>query len=269
VYAPSTLKASRPAAVPIRRPATARGIPHYAAENFPALGTILDLKIRVQLGGVPRARPRNAATLRIHPLLHALLRVPLPAHSHAFPIRARVIHAHQMLGCNSAPHQLHASASAQPTLRHPKGFAPGTSREILPAAKSRYVLRALPARWNVPRQGEVKHISKREVRAQNVHRDRRRVCRHCPRYARDRHHYRRAAQIFRRDLRQACRRATDSQSARDPRPVFRRSMDEKLPAKTSPAPTIRAPLKSIHPAAVRGQRQNPPLRTHLEPRPFA
>jgi hypothetical protein len=268
VCAPSTLRASRPGAVPTRRSTTARGIPRCAVESFRAPGKILDLKIRVQQDGAPHARPRNAATLPIHPFLHALLRVPLPARSHAFPIRARVIHAHQMLGCSSAPHQLHASASAQSTLKHPKGFAPGTSREILPAAKLRYVLRALPARWNVPRRGEMKHISKREVRAQNVHRVRRQVCRRF-RYARDRRHYHRAAQIFRRDLRQACRRANDSQIARDPHPVFRRSMDEKLPAKTSPAPTIRAPLKLIHPAAVRGQRQNPPLRTHLEPRPFA
>jgi hypothetical protein len=51
-----------------------------------------------------------------------------------------------------------------------------------------------------------------------------------------------AGQNARRDLRQAFRRAHDSQIVRD-RNHDRRSMDEKLPAKTSPAPTTHAPPK--------------------------
>src|SRR5271156_1767190 len=94
-YALSTLKASRPAAVPIRRPTTARGIPHYAAENLPAPGKILDLKIRARQDGAPRARPRNAATLRIHPFPHALLRASLRARFHAFRIHAQAVRAQQ------------------------------------------------------------------------------------------------------------------------------------------------------------------------------
>ena len=82
--------------------------------------------------------------------------------------------------------------------------------------------------------------SKREVRAQNAHRDPRQVCLH--RSVRVRHHFRRAGQNAHRDPRPVCRRANDSQIVRD-RIHVRRPMDEKLPAKTSRAPTTHAPPK--------------------------
>jgi hypothetical protein len=68
------------------------------------------------------------------------------------------------------------------------------------------------------------HTLKTEVRAQNGDRRRARHFRRL-RYARVHHHYHRAAQIFRRDLRQAVRRANDSQIVRD-RSHARRSKDE-------------------------------------------
>jgi len=85
------------------------------------------------------------------------------------------------------------------------------------------------------------HTSMREARARIVRRDPRQVwLRHC--CGRVRRHYRRAGQNARRDLRRACRRANDSQIVRDQTHV-RRPMAEKLPAKTSPVPTPRAPPK--------------------------
>jgi hypothetical protein len=110
------------------------------------------------------------------------------------------------------------------------------------------------------------HTSKKEVRAQNAHRDLRPACPR-RRYARVRHHYHRAGQNAHRDPRPACRRANDSQIVRDLHPAFRHSMDEKLLAKTCPEPTSRAPLKWIHPATVRAQSQQRLLQTHQEPRP--
>lgn len=96
------------------------------------------------------------------------------------------------------------------------------------------------------------HTSRREVRAQNVHRDRRPVCRRC---ARVRHRYRRAAQTFRHDLRRAGRRANDSQICRG-RAHARRSMDESPQAKTK-LTTVHARPKWIHPAVVRARCQYP------------
>src|ERR1700677_160523 len=145
-----------------------------------------------------------------------------------------------MPGCSSAPHRLQASAyaSAQPMPKYLKGLSPGTSPATLQAAASKCVLPALPVRWNAPQTAATMHTSKKEVRAQNAH----------------------------RDLRLACPRATDSQIPRDLHPAFRRSMDEKLPAKTSPEPTSRVLLKWIHPATVRAQCQRLNLQTHQEPR---
>jgi hypothetical protein len=85
------------------------------------------------------------------------------------------------------------------------------------------------------------HTSKREVRAQNARRDPRPVYLR-RRSVRVRHHYHRAGQNARHDLRQAFRHANDSQIVRD-RIQVRRPMDEKLPAKTSRAPTSHAPPK--------------------------
>ena len=95
--------------------------------------------------------------------------------------------------------------------------------------------------------------SKKEVRAQNAHRDLRLACPR-RRYVRVRHHhhYYRAGQSAHRDLRQACRRANDSQIARDLHPACRRSMDESRQAKTKPM-MARAPPKWTHRATVRAQ----------------
>ena len=106
----------------------------------------------------------------------------------------------------------------------------------------------------------------KEVRAQNAHRDLRPVCfRHRCVRARHHYHYRRAGQNARRDLRPAVRRVNDSQIVRD-RNHARRSMDEKPPAKTSPAPTARALPKWIHQEAARAQHHHPKLRQKARPR---
>jgi hypothetical protein len=106
------------------------------------------------------------------------------------------------------------------------------------------------------------HISRREARGQN---DDHRRARHLRRfhYARVHRRYHRAAQIFRHDLRQAYRRANDSQISRGRVHARRPLRDESPQAKTHLA-TPRAPSKWIHPAAVRAQRQRPHplLETH-------